>query len=132
MNASEIPTFFVPDTTLDTQDAIYAHYAAWCVRTVPAFDTRIYSIVFVHDGQEWTATVGETLHGVHYNAITSRSKRIDRSRPVGDPAVVLAIFPGAPFMVVTNHRIDVSVRSAWENPFLAGEPKSVTYFTTTK
>lgn len=131
MNPSEIPTFFVPDTKLDSRDARYAHYAAWCGRTVPTLDRRIYSIAFVHDGQEWTATVGETLHGVQCNTML-RGIKIDSSRPVGDPAVVLAIFPGTPFMVVTNHRIDGRIRSAWENPFLAGEPKSVTYFTMTK
>ncbi len=42
--------------------------------------------------------------------------------------MVLAIFPGTPFKVVTNHRIPGNVRSAWENPFMAGEPKSVAYF----
>lgn len=47
---------------------------------------------------------------------------------LSDSAQVLAIFPGNPYLVVTNYRITDGVRSAWENPFMAGRPTSVTFF----
>ena len=92
-------------------------------------EKRVYSITFVHNGERWTATVGESLRGKGFRTSRSRGMRIEREYPVSDPAIVMAIFPGIPYMVVTNHRMrGQRVGSAWENPFFAGEPESVTYF----
>ena len=52
------PPFFVPAATPDEQESVYADMAADCNRAVPDPDRRIYSITYVHDGAEWTATVG--------------------------------------------------------------------------
>ncbi len=128
----EAPPFFVPAVTPETQESIYADLAKGCGLSSPPFGKRIYSIVFVHNGEKWTATVGETLRGVRNHITKSRGTKVERSCPVEDPALVLAIFPGVPFKVVTNHRIERNVGSAWENPFYAGEPNSVTYFSAAK
>ena len=130
---SEAPQFFVPtvipEVTPDNQESVYAELARWCGRAVPSPERRVYSITFVHDGERWTATVGESLRGKRTRTTRSRGTRVEREQSVSDPAVVLAIFAGIPYMVVTNHRIGGRrVGSAWENPFLAGEPESVTYF----
>lgn len=123
------PPFFVPAATTDNQESVYAEFARWCSRPVPSLERRIYSIAFVHDGEEWTATVGETLRGKRFRTTHSRGMKIEREQPVSDPAIVLAIFPGIPYIVVTNHRIGGrNVGSRWENPFFAGEPDSVTLF----
>jgi hypothetical protein len=115
------PAFFVPAADSDNEESVYAEFADWCGRPVPSRGERIYSITFIHDGVEWTATVDEQLQG--FERGTTPRKR------TSDPALVLAIFPGNPYMVVTNHRVAENVGSKWVNPFLAGEPKSVTYFT---
>jgi hypothetical protein len=130
---SEVPQFFVPTVIPavkpDNQESVYAELARWCGRVVPNPEKRIYSITFVHDSERWTATVGESLRGRRIRTKRSRGMRIEREEPVSDPAVVLAIFAGVPYMMVTNHRLgEQRVGSAWENPFLAGEPESVTYF----
>lgn len=126
---AEAPQFFVPAATPDNQESVYADFARWCGCPVPSLERRIYSITYVHDGEEWTATVGESLRGRRFRTTRSRGVKVEREQPVSDPAIVLAIFPGVPYMVVTNHRIGGrNVGSAWENPFLAGQPKSVTYF----
>lgn len=122
------PKFFVPAATADNVESVYANFAEWCHRGVPKLENRIYSITFVHDGEEWTATVGEALSGKTLSNPRSRSKAPFYPRTLSDPAIVLAIFPGVPYTVVTNHRIAGSVGSAWENPFFAGQPKSVTLF----
>jgi hypothetical protein len=126
---AEAPQFFVPWATLDNQESVYADFAKWCNRAIPNLENRIYSITYVHDGEEWTATVGEPLRGKRFRITHSRGVRMEREQPISDPAVVLAILTGVPYIVVTNHGIGGrSVGSAWENPFFAGHPKSVTYF----
>ena len=120
--------FFIPAATDETKESVYESFAKRCNIPVPKTNARIYSIVFRHDGETWTATVGETLKGVHHLTKKLRGAKIERSTPVSDPALVLAIFPGNPFMVVTNQGTLGNVRSSWANPFLAGAPDSITYF----
>lgn len=69
------------------------------------------------------------MRGAKYSAHKIKGQKTERLQSVSDPALVLAIFPGIPYMVVTNHRIAGNVGSRWENPFLAGTPESVTHFT---
>lgn len=125
---SQAPVFFVPAATAETQESVYANFANWCGVSVPPATKRVFSIVFRHNGEVWHATVGETMHGTKYSTHKVKGKKVERSQAVSDPALVLAIFPGSPFMVITNHRIAGNVGSRWENPFLAGEPESVTHF----
>ena len=128
----ETRKFFVPpdhaNFTREQQEASYAEFAAWCGRTVPKQGERIYSITYMHDGTEWTATVGETLQGVRHKIVTSRGVKRPQLSYSSDPATVLAIFPGVPYLVVTSRGLWANVTSGWENPFMAGQPKSVSYF----
>lgn len=124
----DAPKFFVPGASSDDQEQVYVELARWCRGIVPPLGNRVYSITYVHDGEEWTATVGQALRGVRRKTCRSRGVRSDQTIHLNDPATVLAIFPGTPYMVVTNHRIAGGVVSAWENPFMAGEPRSITYF----
>lgn len=117
-----VPLFFVPEIAEGDQERIYATMADACRVAVPTVDQRIYSIVFEHNREEWTATVGQRLRGTATSA---------KKRPimVQDDATVLAIFAGNPFMVVTNAGpFFGAIRSKWVNPFLAGIPKSVERF----
>ena len=125
---SDIPQFFVPAATDEEKESVYASFAESCRVSIPTIEKRIYSIVFRSNGETWTATVGETLRGIRPPPAKSRSSSAGREQSVSDPALVLAIFPGSPYQVVTNHGIAGNVGSRWANPFLAGEPTSVTYF----
>lgn len=126
---SKAPQFFVPAATSSEQaESVYADLAVLCHKSVPSMERRIYSITYTHNGEEWTATVGERLSGTKYRTTGSGSKRREVATLVSDPAIVLAIFPGEPYFVVTNHRLAGNIRSAWENPFMAGRPESVTHF----
>ena len=125
---AQAPSFFVPATSPETQEVMFADLARFAGRPVPGLSERVHSITYIHDGEEWIATVGEPLHGVRYQTTGSKDKKIERGHPVADPAVILAIFPGVPYKVVTNSHPVGNVRSAWENPFFAGQPKSVTCF----
>lgn len=121
---NEAPQFFLPEVTPDNQEAAYAELARWCHRPIPGPRERIYSITYVNHREEWTATVGERLRGTRPRP--TRRGNIEQIEHLADPAMVLAIFPGSPFVVVTN--AGNVVRSAWENPFFAGNPRSVTFF----
>jgi hypothetical protein len=122
------PVFFVPAATSENQESVYAGLAKMAQTSLPPVSNRIYSITYTHDGEVWTATVGEKLKGVGYKTSRVKGKKLERVLRLSDPAVVLAIFPGNPYMVVTNHRIAVDVGSRWVNPFMAGVPDEVTYF----
>jgi hypothetical protein len=121
------PEFFIPNSPLSEHEAVYARYAAAIGCPVAPRSERYYSIVWKHNGEEWTATVGECLKGI-------RRKKAGRGKPprvehLGDAAVVQAIFSGPScFRVVTNS----APGSAWSNPLLAGVPMSVTRFAADK
>lgn len=123
-----VPAFFVPTETPETQESVYISFAKWCRCPVPTSDRRIYSITYILKGTTWTATVGASLRGMRYVTTRSRGQKSEQVQYVSDPATVLAIFEGVPFMVVTNQGMPRDVGSAWANPFLAGQPKSITYF----
>ena len=124
----DVPTFFVPASAPDTTEADYEALAKVAQRAVPELAERIYSINYRHDGEDWVATVGQTLHGSKTRMVRSGGRNVERRQSLADPATVLAIFPGAPFVVVTNHRLAGNVGSRWENPFFAGQPSSVQRF----
>lgn len=125
-----VPVFFVPWASPETQEADYAGLAKFSGVAVPPLANRVYSIAFEHDGEHWTATVGKPLLGVRYRTVRTRGQEVERRDPLHDPAVVLAIFEGYPYKVVTDHRLVRNVGSKWENPFFVGEPGSVTRFAT--
>ena len=122
----ESKRFFIPFAPSGTDEAAFQELAAWCHRPVPAPDERIRSISFRHDGVDWTATVGEQLQGIRETTTRRKGGGVNTKRDMlRDNATVVAIFAGAPFMVATN---SPPVRSAWVNPFMAGDIKSVRYF----
>lgn len=107
---------------------MYAQFADWCRTSVPAPDTRVYSIEWIHDGDEWIATVGENLRGRRELTKHRRGQPIVTSSPLSDAALVLAIFPGNPYLVVTDAHPLGAAPSAWVNPLMAGMPKAVQLF----
>lgn len=121
---TEAPKFFVPaGADPDKYEEVFEALAGLHgFKPTPA-DRRIYSISFVHDGEEWTATVGERLRGVRLPNRRSRSKKPYYPQPLSDQAVVMAIFPGDPHKVLT----DGARGSKWANPFMA-RAQSVKYF----
>ena len=122
------PSFFVPSVASSEQEESYAAMAALVQRPCLPVSERVYSIAFQHDGAEWEAVVGQSLRGRTVANPRSRSRRGMVERPVSDPAVVLAILPGAPYIVFTDGGRTAGERSRWENPFFAGSPLTVLRF----
>ena len=124
----EAPTFFLPTVKPEKQEAMYAELARICQSAMPIWTKRIYSLRFLHNGEEWTATVGRSLAGVRYRSVRRRGQRVDLRDSLSDPATVLAIFEGSPYMVATDHGLLRNVGSEWASPFMAGQPEGITYF----
>ena len=125
---SETLPFFVPEAPPEDQEAVFVELARFAKQPVPQLSERVYSITYDHGPEEWRATVGERLRGVRRKRIRSEGTAVEREMPIRDPALVVAIFPGTAYLVVTDSRPIGGVRSGWRNPFLAGAPKSVTRF----
>jgi len=89
---------------------------------------RIREIEWTHNGEFWVATVGETLHGRRVRTRRARGKPYEETTALSDPALVLAIFPGASYWVATNARPLTPVVSYWVNPLMAGHPTAVRRF----
>jgi hypothetical protein len=66
---------------------------------VPPIGKRVFSISFEHGGIVWIATVGRNLRG--RKPVLIKHKETGRWRDIRDTALVLAIFPGEPYCVVT-------------------------------
>lgn len=124
---TESPNFFVPGTEPGTEEAVYAELAKSCGATIADPDKRVYSITFMRDGVEWTATVGELLHGIGRKRVGRRGTKNEQQISHSDPATVRAIFAGVPYQVKTD-----GVRTQWANPFLAGQPVRVRHFSPPK
>ena len=122
------PPFFVPKVSKDQFESHYQAMATHVGCPAPELSERVYAIEFKHNGQEWTATVGEPMRGFHRRTIRSGGASVERKDSIPDSALVLAIFPGNPYIVVTDGGQAIGTRSVWENPLMAGRPTSITRF----
>jgi len=59
-----MPQFFVPLVDADKQEDAYTEMAALIGAAIAPPANRIYSMTWKHNDTEWTATVGEQLHGI--------------------------------------------------------------------
>lgn len=113
----------------DGPEALHAMLAAGASCATPAPDRRIESMNFVHNGVEWTATVGRPLRGVKTVKRRRQGRAVDVREPHPDSASVVAIFAGSPYMVWTNTVPLGTSPSAWVNPFMAtNHPTHLVYF----
>ena len=118
--------FFVPHVEAEAMEGAFSELARRCHRPVPPAEERVRRITFVHDGEQWTAVVGQSLRGEKVRVTRGKHGRRERRAPLSDPAIVLAIFPGDPYLVVTDG--GACSGSRWANPFMAGIPASVQLF----
>jgi hypothetical protein len=118
--------FFVPQVGEEQAEQAYTELARFAERSALPVEQRVESITFTHNGEEWTARVGATLSGSRSRSPRKRGLAPPPPVHLSDAAVVLAIFPGEPYLVVTDAGPG---RSRWANPFYAGRPADVVRFT---
>jgi hypothetical protein len=121
--------FFFPRAADDEQaERLYEALAEFAGCEPAPRGQRVRSIAFVQDGARWTAEVGEELHGVRTTQQLRRGELIERTETLTSPTRVLAVYPGTPFVVVTDAQPITGASSEWANPFTAS-PDDITLFT---
>lgn len=121
-------TFFLPGVDPGQAEDLYLEVAAELGVPPLPVGQRIASISFDHNGESWTATVGEQLSGQReVPARRTRSRQgflpqLPRVTPLSDPATVQVIYEGQDcFHVVTDRYWAPKNRaSQWESPFVMG------------
>jgi hypothetical protein len=123
-----VAAFFLPRAGDDDQaERLYDALAefAGCAPAPPG--ERVQSIAFPADGARWVAEVGAELHGRRTTQQLRRGELLERTEELTSATRVLAIYPGTPYVVVTDAQPITGAASEWANPFTA-EPDSVTRF----
>ena len=120
--------FFLPRATDDEQaERLYDALAEFAACEPAPVGQRVQSISFTHDGASWVAAVGEELSGRRTTQQLRRGELIERTEELSSSSRVLAVYPGTPFVVVTDAQPITGTPSEWANPFTA-QPDQVTYF----
>ena len=120
--------FFLPRASDDEQaERLYDALAEFAGCEPAPSGRRVHSIAFTHDGAEWVAEVGEELSGRRMTQLLRRGELVERTEHLSSSTRVLAVYPGTPFVVVTDAQPITGAPSEWANPFTA-EPEEVTYF----
>ncbi|MGY1644115.1 hypothetical protein ACI782_23650 [Geodermatophilus sp. SYSU D00703] len=120
--------FFLPRASDDEQaERLYEALAEFAGCEPAPVDRRVRSIAFPHEGAEWVAEVGEELRGRRTTRQFRRGEVVERSEHLASSSRVLAVYPGTPFVVVTDAQPITGAPSEWANPFTA-QPDRVTYF----
>jgi hypothetical protein len=120
--------FFFPRASDDEQaERLYDALAEFAGCEPAPADRRVHAIAFTHEGAEWVAEVGEELRGRRTTQQFRRGEVVERTDHLASSSRVLAVYPGTPFVVVTDAQPITAAPSEWANPFLA-QPDRVTYF----
>jgi hypothetical protein len=120
--------FFLPRASDDEQaERLYEALAEFAGCEPAPRGGRVHSIAFTQDGAQWVAEVGEELSGRRTTQQLRRGELIERTEHLSSSSRVLAVYPGTPFVVVTDAQPITGAPSEWANPFLA-QPERVTYF----
>lgn len=124
---ADVGRFFVSYVDEGHDEDAYETLTRLCGRQPAPRDRRIESIVFEHNAEEWTATVGEELRGTEVTKRRRKAGIVDVMERSSDRASVVAIFAGDPYLVFTNKNI-YGIRSIWESLFMVGQPRTISYF----
>jgi hypothetical protein len=120
--------FFLPRASDDEQaERLYDALAEFAGCEPAPHGQRVHSIAFTQDGAHWVAEVGAQLSGRRTTQQLRRGELIERTEELSSPTRVLALYPGSPFVVVTDAQPITGTPSEWANPFTA-VPEQITWF----
>ena len=78
--------FFIPGVPDNEAEHVYADLARLCGVPVPPLGERIQQITFTHDGEDWTAAVGQHLRGSRTERKRRRGRMVDVTTRLSDSA----------------------------------------------
>lgn len=120
--------FFLPRANDGEQaERLYAALAEFAGCEPAPAGSRVRAITFSADGVRWVAEVGEELSGRRTTRQLRRGEIVERTEQLSSSARVLAVYPGTPFLVVTDAQPITGAPSEWPNP-ISARPDSVTWF----
>ena len=120
--------FFLPRAADDEQaERLYEALAEFAGTEPAPPGRRVRAVVFTSDGARWTAEVGQELTGTRTTQQLRRGALLERTERLSSSSRVLAIYPGTPFVLVTDAQPITGAPSEWANPFTA-RPDEVTLF----
>jgi hypothetical protein len=123
-----VTPFFFPRASDDEQaERLYGALADFAGTEPAPAGRRVHAIAFPHEGARWVARVGDELRGERTTQQLRRGELIERTEELSSSSRVLAIYPGTPFVVVTDAQPITGAPSEWANPFTA-QPDEVTWF----
>ena len=123
-------SFFLPRSTdADQAERLYEALAEFAACEPAPAGERVQAIGFTQDGADWTAEVGEELTGRRTTSTLRRGELLEHTEELTTGTLVLAVYPGDPFVVVTDAAPITGARSEWANPFSVSNPGRVTLFT---
>jgi hypothetical protein len=123
-----VTAFFLPRATdAEQAERLYDALAEFAGCEPAPADRRVHSIAFTSDGAHWVAEVGQELSGRRTTRQLRRGDVVERTEHLSSTSRVLAIYPGTPFVVVTDAQPITGTPSEWANPFHA-QPDHVTFF----
>ena len=121
-------SFFLPRSADPEQaERLYDALAEFAGSEPAPPGRRVQGIGFAADGAQWVAQVGEELRGERTTQQLRRGELVERTEHLSSSSRVLAIYPGTPFVVVTDAQPITGAPSEWANPFTA-VPHDVTWF----
>ena len=88
---------------------------------------RSFRVPYFEEAARWVASVGEELSGRRTTRLLRRGELIEHTETLSSSSRVLAVYPGTPFVVVTDAQPITGTPSEWANPFTA-RPDEVTLF----
>ena len=122
--------FFLPRAADDEQaERLYEALAEFAGCEPAPRGQRVRSVRFTQDGARWTAEVGEELRGERTTQRLRRGELIEHTEVLASATRVLAVYPGTPYVVVTDAQPITGASSEWANPFTA-RPEEVVRFDT--
>ena len=120
--------FFLPRANdHDQAERLYDALAEFAGCDPAPAGRRVHAVEFTHDGAQWIAEVGAELRGRRTTHRLRRGELVEHTEELTSSSRVLAVYPGAPFVVVTDAPPITGTPSEWANPFSA-RPDRVTWF----
>lgn len=88
---------------------------------------RVRQVFFKIGRESWVATVGRSPEGTRPEHRRVKGKLTTTTDKLADDSTVLAIYPGDPFVVVTDAAPVGTAESRWPSPVRA-KPSRIVYF----
>lgn len=119
--------FFVGGVAETDAEAEYLRLAKTAGADAASSGRRVRQIFFRIGRESWVATVGQSPAGTRPVHRRQKGQLATTTEKLADESIVLAIFAGDPFLIVTTAAPAGAAESRWTGPVPA-KPSKIVYF----